>query len=199
MQAKWYVYRLIDPRTGEPFYVGKGSGDRIRSHEREAMRGVCSRKTSVIKEIWFANLSVEREHVAFFFCEKDAYDFETDLIEEIGLERLTNIQPGGAGAWRRRLKTRKAEKLDQRTLSQRVASNDYDRIIQVVAALLKNGRLTFAPRFSCFSTDSFSDIAKKAFGEWLPSVLKSVVEDAQALSIFNQRLADYGVCLNGRS
>jgi hypothetical protein len=27
-----YVYRLIDPRNGETFYVGKGSGDRIFHH-----------------------------------------------------------------------------------------------------------------------------------------------------------------------
>ncbi len=26
---KWYVYRLIDPRNGETFYVGKGQRDRI--------------------------------------------------------------------------------------------------------------------------------------------------------------------------
>ena len=25
-QLGWYVYRLIDPRNGETFYVGKGSG-----------------------------------------------------------------------------------------------------------------------------------------------------------------------------
>ena len=27
-----YVYRLIDPRNGETFYVGKGKGNRIFSH-----------------------------------------------------------------------------------------------------------------------------------------------------------------------
>ena len=27
-QLKWYVYRLIDPRNGETFYVGKGQGNR---------------------------------------------------------------------------------------------------------------------------------------------------------------------------
>ncbi len=31
-QLKWYVYRLIDPRNAETFYVGKGKGDRIFSH-----------------------------------------------------------------------------------------------------------------------------------------------------------------------
>ena len=27
-----YVYRLIDPRNGETFYVGKGKGNRVFSH-----------------------------------------------------------------------------------------------------------------------------------------------------------------------
>ena len=31
-QLKWYVYRLIDPRNGETFYVGKGQGNRIFDH-----------------------------------------------------------------------------------------------------------------------------------------------------------------------
>ena len=33
-QLKWYVYRLIDPRNGETFYVGKGQGDRVFEHAR---------------------------------------------------------------------------------------------------------------------------------------------------------------------
>jgi hypothetical protein len=27
-----YVYRLIDPRNGETFYVGKGKGNRVFAH-----------------------------------------------------------------------------------------------------------------------------------------------------------------------
>lgn len=34
-KLKTYVYRLIDPRNGETFYVGKGRGDRVFSHIRE--------------------------------------------------------------------------------------------------------------------------------------------------------------------
>ena len=29
-----YVYRLIDPRNGEAFYVGKGKGNRVFAHVR---------------------------------------------------------------------------------------------------------------------------------------------------------------------
>ena len=31
---KWYVYRLIDPRNGETFYVGKGKGNRVFGHAK---------------------------------------------------------------------------------------------------------------------------------------------------------------------
>ncbi len=33
-QLKWYVYRLIDPRSGETFYVGKGQGNRVFDHAK---------------------------------------------------------------------------------------------------------------------------------------------------------------------
>jgi hypothetical protein len=33
---KTYVYRLIDPRNGETFYVGKGNGNRIFQHAKAA-------------------------------------------------------------------------------------------------------------------------------------------------------------------
>ena len=35
-ELKYYVYRLIDPRTGQTFYVGKGHGDRVFDHIKEA-------------------------------------------------------------------------------------------------------------------------------------------------------------------
>ena len=33
-QLKWYVYRLVDPRNGGTFYVGKGQGNRVFDHAR---------------------------------------------------------------------------------------------------------------------------------------------------------------------
>lgn len=34
--ASYYVYLLVDPSTGRPFYVGKGRGERFASHGIEA-------------------------------------------------------------------------------------------------------------------------------------------------------------------
>jgi hypothetical protein len=34
-RLKTYVYRLINPRNGETFYVGKGQGNRVFAHIRE--------------------------------------------------------------------------------------------------------------------------------------------------------------------
>ncbi len=37
-ENRFYVYRLIDPRTYETFYVGKGCGNRVFQHAKEAMK-----------------------------------------------------------------------------------------------------------------------------------------------------------------
>ena len=36
-KLKYYVYRLIDPRNGETFYVGRGQGNRLYSHVNDKL------------------------------------------------------------------------------------------------------------------------------------------------------------------
>jgi hypothetical protein len=108
---KWYVYELIDPRIDKPFYVGKGTGSRIDHHEKEAAKGVCSRKCNLIRELHKNNLVVGKKKIAFFNDEEEAYAFEESHIASIGLKNLTNVMPGGGSlrlkfSIRRRMKDR---------------------------------------------------------------------------------------------
>ncbi len=81
-RLKWYVYRLIDPRNGETFYVGKGRGNRVFQHAKadlaastdENAEDAIDLKLQRIKEIVAAGLDVahvihrhgiENENVAF--------------------------------------------------------------------------------------------------------------------------------------
>lgn len=88
---RFYVYHLIDPRDGRAFYVGKGTGSRIRAHEVEAHKGLASKKCDKIREIWRAELPVERRIVRLFETSREALTFELAEIDRIGLANLTNI------------------------------------------------------------------------------------------------------------
>jgi hypothetical protein len=59
-KLKTYVYRLIDPRNGETFYVGKGVGDRVFAHVHENVTGdeLGDGKLKRIRQIRLAGLEV---------------------------------------------------------------------------------------------------------------------------------------------
>lgn len=97
---RFYVYELIDPFSGEPFYVGKGTKRRIECHEAEAKKGTAGEKCDRIRAIWERGGQVERSIVQRFDDEQDAYDFERARIAEVIAKgtTLTNIALGGGGA-----------------------------------------------------------------------------------------------------
>jgi len=70
-----YVYMLVDPRTGVPFYVGKGQGERFAAHGREELLGrdrtAQSAKHKTIRtlrdaglepEIWIVRYGMRSKH-----------------------------------------------------------------------------------------------------------------------------------------
>lgn len=96
-ELKYYVYKLIDPRNGEVFYVGKGKGNRVFSHARgvlakeelEDWQDDESEKIKTIREIKSEGLDViyiiHRHHMD----EKTAFEVEAALID--AYPGLTNI------------------------------------------------------------------------------------------------------------
>ena len=92
-----YVYRLIDPRNGETFYVGKGKGNRVFAHIQEAVKisGDVSKKLARIRAIQRAGLKVT--HVIH---RHEIPDEAVDHVEAAIIDAypgLTNIQ-GGYGS-----------------------------------------------------------------------------------------------------
>lgn len=91
----YYVYQMIDPRDGLPFYVGKGKGSRINQHEAEARKGQHNAKCDRIRSIWSEGLQVRKAKVSEHECENEALQAEFEAIARIGLGALTNVLPGG--------------------------------------------------------------------------------------------------------
>ncbi len=105
-QLQYYVYRLIDPRNGQTFYVGKGKGNRVFAHVNDALKGFegqayedseeddVSAKIQQIRDIRNAGLEVIHVIQRYGLTEKEAFEVESALIDAYG--ELTNIQSGHA-------------------------------------------------------------------------------------------------------
>ena len=87
---KWYVYMLRDPDTKEPFYIGKGSGNRVDIHEQVRGSESNKRKEQIVRDIQARGKEVLKEIVAELDDEEDAYAYEKYLIKQHG-SQLTNI------------------------------------------------------------------------------------------------------------
>ena len=88
----YYVYVYSDPRSGRPFYVGKGRGSRVLSHAR----GFGSARTEDrLRSIRRAGLQPEIEILAHGLADAEtAYRVEAAVIDALGLEELSNAVRG---------------------------------------------------------------------------------------------------------
>lgn len=100
-----YVYILSSPITNQPFYIGKGTGNRMMVHEKNytTLREIANNpiKTNTIKKIKDAGLPIIYEQIECGDSET-AFLLERTLIEQYGRRCngsgiLTNIALGGEG------------------------------------------------------------------------------------------------------
>lgn len=105
MQPRFYVYELARP-DGRVFYVGKGTGRRIRRHESEA-RTICQcHKCNVIRKIWRDGGVVTYAIVLETDDESLAFQFEQERIAFHGRDVLVNHTDGGDGLRNPSMETR---------------------------------------------------------------------------------------------
>lgn len=87
--ADFYTYTLAYP-DGTVFYVGKGTGNRIDHHEKEAHRGHACKKCQTIRLIWATGEQVVKTKVREHLTEDEALDLEAKTIDMLGPWNLTN-------------------------------------------------------------------------------------------------------------
>lgn len=92
-KLQYYVYRLIDPRNGETFYIGKGKGNRVFAHARGDIESdSLSEKMTKIRSIRLAGFEVAHVIHRHGLSEKSAFEVEAALID--AYPRITNIMDG---------------------------------------------------------------------------------------------------------
>ena len=97
-KRKYYVYRLVDPRTLQTFYVGKGCGDRANQHVKN-VKSLLSKEEDVetLKEQRIAEILGSGKEVIVVIhrhglTKKEALEVEAALMD--CYTGLTNKQGG---------------------------------------------------------------------------------------------------------
>ena len=88
---KSYVYVYIDPRNGEPFYIGKGKENRLFSHLYDLSD---TEKAPKIAEIRDSGYEPQIDILRYGLTDSEATLVEAAAIDLIGKQKLTNRVAG---------------------------------------------------------------------------------------------------------
>lgn len=139
----YYVYRLIDPRNGETFYVGKGKGNRVFSHASGKIEGDnLSEKMKRIRAIRVAGFDVAHVIHRHGMDEATALEVEAALID--AYPGLSNIADGHGNS---EFGVMHAEEITKRYLAETAEFTHRAILISVNRSALE-GSLYEATRFA---------------------------------------------------
>ena len=93
-----YFYALEDPRDNKIFYIGKGSGNRVFEHAKDARKqnDASSEKLKLIKKIIKEGHDVKSYVIKYGFSDEEAISYEAVIIETLKKfgHDLTNVVAG---------------------------------------------------------------------------------------------------------
>ena len=81
-QLKGYVYALINPINGKPFYVGKGNGNRVFAH-RDAVKNGDQAEIGTLKDIEIAQIFEKQLDVEHIIVRHGLSDDEAFMVESV--------------------------------------------------------------------------------------------------------------------
>lgn len=119
MKKIFYVYFLIDPVTGQPFYVGKGSKRRMYEHYRLRNRLTNKLLKNKLCKLYQLGYKVLYQKVLENVTEQEAFEKEKQLIQKYGklidktgiLCNLTNGGEGNSCSWSQEKRKKTSERM----------------------------------------------------------------------------------------
>lgn len=92
-KLKYYVYLYVDPRNDRPFYIGKGTGNRVYCHLDDTED--CD-KVKRLEELRKLNLEPVIEILKYGLAEQEALLIESAAIDLLGPELTNRVKGHGA-------------------------------------------------------------------------------------------------------